>query len=625
MEHMADPPQRPVRLPRGDESPAPAPAPGAGAELLQRLTDVLDEVAAAPAVLHQLSEDQLTQLGQAGLAMTRKGESLLVAVTAEAISRGVVTESVAANAYQWVQWLGPGVEPSQARRISAVAEEIAMSPGLVPFVRVDPEGDQEGDDAADDPQSAAADGDDVDPLVLSDPTGRALLAEVVSGDVVSVRAAASALREEPKITPLLPTASRAEVLSWFLALGDDATDADRRSLTKQLIGRYDPEQLDRSEEAAQRAESLTMYELPSGLVRLVAELSPGNAAIVAQAIGHLSAPDPMRCPAPNPGESAPAGRAAGAGRPEGSGGGGPTRQNVSHPAHPRSTEAPGGAPGEHPPGGARGDSPPAGVPGESPPQDVAGEPPPEGASAESPPGVPPDEPLAPGGARQESIAIAAAPEKTAPARDPRSAPKRRADAFMELVQRAAAVLPGAAKGSVTSHPKVVVTVGLETLQGVPGPFEGSSVGVRCLPGTGRTQAGELLAGSVLRRLACDAGVIPAVLGSHGGVIDLGQEERLFVGRARTAVVQRDRCCTFPGCDRPPDWCEVHHLVPWWAGGPTDVDNGALLCTRHHTIVHRDGLLGEVVDGRVVWDLTRGRLDRLAPMLRPRTTPPRRAG
>ena len=196
---------------------------------------------------------------------------------------------------------------------------------------------------------------------------------------------------------------------------------------------------------------------------------------------------------------------------------------------------------------------------------------------------------------------------------------------MELVQRAAAVLPGAAKGSVTSHPKVVVTVGLETLQGVPGPFEGSSVGVRCLPGTGRTQAGELLAGSVLRRLACDAGVIPAVLGSHGGVIDLGQEERLFVGRARTAVVQRDRCCTFPGCDRPPDWCEVHHLVPWWAGGPTDVDNGALLCTRHHTIVHRDGLLGEVVDGRVEWDLTRGRLDRLAPMLRPRTTPPRRAG
>lgn len=217
------------------------------------------------------------------------------------------------------------------------------------------------------------------------------------------------------------------------------------------------------------------------------------------------------------------------------------------------------------------------------------------------------------------------PEERGPVRDPRSAPKRRADAFMELVQRAAAELPGAGKGSVTSHPKVVVTVGLETLQGVPGPFEGSSVGVRFLPGTGSTQAGELLAGSMLRRLACDAGVIPAVLCSHGGIIDLGQEERLFVGRARTAVVHRDRGCTFPGCDRPPDWCEVHHLVPWWAGGPTDVDNGALLCSRHHTIVHRDGLLGRLVDGRVVWDLTKGRLDQLTPMLRPRADPPRRAG
>lgn len=603
MEHMADPPQRPVRLPRASESTVPAPAPGAGVDLLQRLTDVLEEVAAAPAVLHQLSEDQLTQLGQAGLSMTRKGESLLVAVTVEAISRGVVGESVAANACQWVQWLGPGVEPSQARRVAVVAEEIAMSTGLVPFVHPDAGDGPDADDGANESAGDSVDGsvEEVDPVVLSDPTGRALLAEVVSGDVVSVRAAASALREAPKITPLLPTASRAEVLSWFLALGDDATDADRRSLTKQLIGRYDPEQLDRSEEAAQRAESLTMYELPSGLVRLVAELSPGNAAIVAQAIGHLSAPDPMHCPGAGPGigaAGAGAGAADGAGRPRGADEDRPRGTRSPDQARPR----------------------PAGTAGAL-SQDAPGRGSPPVEAQEAADREPPVTGSPPGGLLVEPVT----PEERGPVRDPRSAPKRRADAFMELVQRAAAELPGAGKGSVTSHPKVVVTVGLETLQGVPGPFEGSSVGVRFLPGTGRTQAGELLAGSMLRRLACDAGVIPAVLCSHGGIIDLGQEERLFVGRARTAVVHRDRGCTFPGCDRPPDWCEVHHLVPWWAGGPTDVDNGALLCSRHHTIVHRDGLLGRLVDGRVVWDLTKGRLDQLTPMLRPRADPPRRAG
>ncbi len=106
-----------------------------------------------------------------------------------------------------------------------------------------------------------------------------------------------------------------------------------------------------------------------------------------------------------------------------------------------------------------------------------------------------------------------------------------------------------------------------------------------LRGAGRLDTGEALSASAIRRLACDARLIPIVLGGAGVPIDVGRSRRLFTGASRTAIVVRDGGCAFPGCDRPPRWCDVHHVDPWNRGGSTDRDNGVALCGYHHRLIH----------------------------------------
>ena len=79
---------------------------------------------------------------------------------------------------------------------------------------------------------------------------------------------------------------------------------------------------------------------------------------------------------------------------------------------------------------------------------------------------------------------------------------------------------------------------------------------------GMLDTGEMLSAESVRRLACDAGIIPAVLDSAGLPLDVGREQRLFKGALRRALVLRDGGCAFPGCDRPPKWCEGHHPISW---------------------------------------------------------------
>ena len=55
-----------------------------------------------------------------------------------------------------------------------------------------------------------------------------------------------------------------------------------------------------------------------------------------------------------------------------------------------------------------------------------------------------------------------------------------------------------------------------------------------------------------------------------------------------ALVLRDQHCQFPGCDRPPEWTDAHHLVHWLHGGTTDLDNLVLLCRYHHVKCHEGG-------------------------------------
>ncbi|MEU7923779.1 DUF222 domain-containing protein [Micromonospora sp. NPDC049801] len=105
-------------------------------------------------------------------------------------------------------------------------------------------------------------------------------------------------------------------------------------------------------------------------------------------------------------------------------------------------------------------------------------------------------------------------------------------------------------------------------------------------GAGTLDTGLSLTPQTVRRLACDAAILPAVLGGNGQPLDVGRQRRLITGPLRRALVLRDRGCAFPGCDRPPRWCDAHHVRHWADGGDTCLTNAVLLCGHHHRHVHK---------------------------------------
>jgi Domain of unknown function (DUF222) len=92
---------------------------------------------------------------------------------------------------------------------------------------------------------------------------------------------------------------------------------------------------------------------------------------------------------------------------------------------------------------------------------------------------------------------------------------------------------------------------------------------------------EPISARTARRLACDAQIIPIVLGGRSELLDLGHGARLFSEVQRRALSTRDGGCIWPSCSAPPGWCEVAHLKAWALGGRTDLNNGALMCPFHH--------------------------------------------
>ena len=97
-----------------------------------------------------------------------------------------------------------------------------------------------------------------------------------------------------------------------------------------------------------------------------------------------------------------------------------------------------------------------------------------------------------------------------------------------------------------------------------------------------------IAAAVAARLACDCAVHRVLRTGRSHILDYGTATRLVSPALFRALVLRDRHCRFPGCDRPPDWCEAHHMRPVSARGPTCQENLALFCTRHHHVLHRPG-------------------------------------
>ena len=104
-------------------------------------------------------------------------------------------------------------------------------------------------------------------------------------------------------------------------------------------------------------------------------------------------------------------------------------------------------------------------------------------------------------------------------------------------------------------------------------------------GAGMLDTGSPMSAGQIRRLSCNAGLVPAVLGGKSVPLDLGRKRRLHTEAQRIALGIRDKGCTAEGCDRPPAWCHVHHDDWWSEGGGTSVEKGRLLCPHHHHLAH----------------------------------------
>ncbi|GGO70363.1 HNH endonuclease signature motif containing protein [Nocardioides deserti] len=150
----------------------------------------------------------------------------------------------------------------------------------------------------------------------------------------------------------------------------------------------------------------------------------------------------------------------------------------------------------------------------------------------------------------------------------RPSPERMGDAFCELIER----LP--------AH-KLPTLGGLNASIIVLLDFTGlkSDIGRAVL------ETGEPISASLARRMACEAGLIPAVLGSRSELLDLGRTARLFNGAQRLGLVVTQRVCTALGCDWPAHLCHAHHDDSWFTSGETDMKNARLLCPRHHARIH----------------------------------------
>jgi hypothetical protein len=156
--------------------------------------------------------------------------------------------------------------------------------------------------------------------------------------------------------------------------------------------------------------------------------------------------------------------------------------------------------------------------------------------------------------------------------DDRSAPQRRADALVDLARKA---LDGRKLGTVGGQrPHLVITACPETLAGVPGAPAAQLQGVGPIPM------------ATAQRYACDA-TVSYLYGQIELAGETSHEHRRISPSTRRALVARDRDCVFPGCHRPATWCDGHHLVWWTRGGKTQLPNLALICGRHHRMVHEE--------------------------------------
>lgn len=162
--------------------------------------------------------------------------------------------------------------------------------------------------------------------------------------------------------------------------------------------------------------------------------------------------------------------------------------------------------------------------------------------------------------------------------DPRTRKQKMADAFSKAFTVAAKTKETSTQGGAC--PTLLVTISLDEMHK-------HAEGTPAVAMIQRTE--EVVPAHVAARVLCDGVVQAAVTGEDGEVLHLGRTKRLFTPEQRTALSLQYRTCAVGDCDIPSVWCEAHHVTWWSEGGPTDIDNGVLLCNYHHHQVHAGNL------------------------------------
>jgi hypothetical protein len=119
-------------------------------------------------------------------------------------------------------------------------------------------------------------------------------------------------------------------------------------------------------------------------------------------------------------------------------------------------------------------------------------------------------------------------------------------------------------------------------------------------GLAQTSFGKQLSVDQALKLADEAALTLLMADASGAVLSLGRTKRIATRAQTLALIARDQGCTFPGCDKPPEWCQRHHIVAWADGGTTDLDNLTLVCGYHHREFDRAGWSCRMVDGQPHW-------------------------
>jgi hypothetical protein len=176
--------------------------------------------------------------------------------------------------------------------------------------------------------------------------------------------------------------------------------------------------------------------------------------------------------------------------------------------------------------------------------------------------------------------------------DRRTRPQKQLDGLVGAAKVALATNTLPTTGG--NRPQIIATINYQDLlphhHSTPAGTEASSgteAGTGTTTGTGNFVFTGPVAATTLRKLACDADIIPTLLGTHGELLDLGRKTRLFTPAQRTALTARDQGCAFPNCTIPAPWCEAHHITYWSQGGQTNLNNGVLLCSAHHHLIHKE--------------------------------------